>query len=63
MVATSNSQFEYLRKLHAHTQLSEVNVPTHFISTNEALDMEPDLSHSTKGAILSPETGIIDSHG
>ncbi|EIM21158.1 FAD dependent oxidoreductase [Wallemia mellicola CBS 633.66] len=63
VIGTSASQYAYLRKLHAHTQLPEVSVPTQLISADQALDYEPDLSKSVTAALYSPETGIIDSHG
>lgn len=63
VIGTSASQYEYLRKLHAHTLLPEVGVPTQLISADQALDYEPDLSRSVTAALYSPETGIIDSHG
>ncbi|TIC31639.1 NDUFA12-domain-containing protein [Wallemia mellicola] len=63
VIGTSASQYAYLRKLHAHTQLPEVSVPTQLISADQALDYEPDLSKSVTAALYSPETSIIDSHG
>ncbi|TIB00727.1 hypothetical protein E3P94_01970 [Wallemia ichthyophaga] len=63
VIGTSQSQSQYLRNLHAHTQSEKVNVPTQLISGEEALKYEPDLSRTITSALYSPETGIIDSHG
>ena len=37
-------------------------LPTQLLSGNEARELEPDLSPDIASALLSPETGIIDSH-
>ena len=37
-------------------------VPARFIDKDEAHDLEPDLSTKIVGALLSTETGIVDSH-
>jgi len=74
-VATSNSQIPFLDKLstlsqHPSFRLEEEDlgpagndsiIPCYFLSPNEALDLEPDLSRDVKGALLVTETGIIDS--
>jgi 2-hydroxyglutarate dehydrogenase len=75
IVATSNSQIPFLDKLstlsqHPSFRLEEEDlgpagndsiIPCYFLSPNEALDLEPDLSRDVKGALLVTETGIIDS--
>jgi len=76
IVATENYQVEYLDKLQtqsAHPSLStgapenpyESNsqIPTYFLSANEAREMEPDLSPDLVGALLVTSTGIVDSQG
>ena len=74
-MATSNSQIPYLDKLstlsqHPSFRLEEEDlgpagndsiIPCYFLSPNEAIDLEPDLSRDVKGALLVTETGIIDS--
>ena len=76
-MATSNNQIPYLDKLSTHAQHPSFRIdpdaeelganendsiiPVYFLSANEAIDMEPDLSHDVKGALLVTETGIIDS--
>lgn len=76
-MATSNSQIPYLDKLSTHAQhpsfridpdaeelganANDSIIPCYFLSPGEALDLEPDLSHDVKGALLVTETGIVDS--
>jgi 2-hydroxyglutarate dehydrogenase len=42
---------------------SDSVLPAYFLSGTEALDLEPDLYPGVVGAILSTETGIVDSQG
>jgi L-2-hydroxyglutarate oxidase LhgO len=76
IVATNNNQIPFLDKLSTLSQhpsfrpdenedlgpgLNDSIIPCYFLSPNEAIDLEPDLSHDLKGALLVTETGIIDS--
>ena len=74
-MATNNNQIPYLDKLSTHSQHPSFRldtedlgpadndsiIPCFFLSPNEAIDLEPDLSRDVKGALLVTETGIIDS--
>lgn len=73
-MATSKDQIQYLDILHAnlqhpilqsttHSPLTGLGVPTYFLGPNDALDLEPDLGENVLAALLSPESGIVDSHG
>jgi 2-hydroxyglutarate dehydrogenase len=65
VVAVSNSQQEHLKQLYQHaTSLPDPpgSVPVRLISGQEARELEPDLSEDVCGALLSPETGIVDAH-
>jgi L-2-hydroxyglutarate oxidase LhgO len=64
VIATGNDQVEYLDRLHMHTQhpALEDQVPTYFLGAEETLRMEPDLAPWIKAAMISTETGIVDSH-
>lgn len=64
MIATGNNQVEYLDRLHMHTQHPsfEDQVPTYFLGPNEARELEPNLAPWIKAAMISTETGIVDSH-
>lgn len=72
IVATTLGQIEYLDRLHVNLQDPVLNspayspsgagVPTYFLAPDEARDMEPDLGSNVKCALLSTESGIIDSH-
>ncbi|KAH9818035.1 FAD dependent oxidoreductase [Melampsora americana] len=37
-------------------------LPIKLLDRSEALDLEPDLTHEVGACLLSPETGIVDSH-
>ncbi|OCF38571.1 FAD dependent oxidoreductase [Kwoniella heveanensis CBS 569] len=73
VVATSESQIPYLRKLQAHSSHpsflrdpsdpSSSSIATRFLSGEEARELEPDLSTSVCGALYIPSTGIVDSQG
>jgi L-2-hydroxyglutarate oxidase LhgO len=69
LVVAHSSQLDYIRGLHEKAQTfgktedGQHLVPTSLISGDEARDLEPDLSPQIAGALVSPETGIIDSHG
>lgn len=43
--------------------MTGLGVPTYFLGPNEAADLEPDLGPNVLAAMLSTESGIIDSHG
>jgi 2-hydroxyglutarate dehydrogenase len=72
IVATTKSQIMYLDRLHSDLQEPILNdpsyspsgegVPTYFILPNECKDMEPDLGSNVLCAMLSTESGIVDSH-
>lgn len=65
VVAVSSSQQKHLEQLYNHaTNLPNPpgSVPVQLISGREARSLEPDLSEDVCGALLSPETGIIDAH-
>lgn len=59
IVATDATQVEALRQLQARASANGVDLQ--WLGTEEALHLEPRL-HCT-AALLSPSTGIIDSHG
>lgn len=59
IVATSSTQTERLHSIRAQAALNGVD-DLQLLSAEEAQEMEPELSCS--GALLSPSTGIIDSH-
>lgn len=64
-MAVSDSQKKHLEQLYNHaTNLPNPpgSVPVQLISGREAKELEPDLSDDVCGALLSPETGIIDAH-
>lgn len=74
LVVALEHQLPYIRELHAKAQKLEwpphsslesstsAVVPTRLISGDEVRELEPHLSSNIAGALLSPETGIIDSH-
>lgn len=59
IVAQNELEFEQLQKIHEHSKL--IGVPTHFISTEDGKQKEPDVK-ANAGILESPTTGIIDSH-
>lgn len=42
--------------------MTGLGVPTYFLGPNEAADLEPDLGPNVLAAMLSTESGIVDSH-
>ncbi|KAJ9123820.1 hypothetical protein QFC24_003597 [Naganishia onofrii] len=73
ILATSTDQIQYLDELHAslqhpilesptHSPMTGLGVPTYFLGPNEAADLEPDLGPNVLAAMLSTESGIVDSH-
>jgi 2-hydroxyglutarate dehydrogenase len=73
ILATSTDQIQYLDELHAslqhpilesptHSPVTGLGVPTYFLGPNEAADLEPDLGPNVLAAMLSTESGIVDSH-
>jgi L-2-hydroxyglutarate oxidase LhgO len=60
IVATDEGQLDDLRRIRANAAASGVD-DLEFLERREALDLEPQLRCA--GALLSPSTGIIDSHG
>ncbi|KAG9230794.1 mitochondrial putative L-2-hydroxyglutarate dehydrogenase [Amylocarpus encephaloides] len=60
IVAQTDQQWEELCKVHKFTRAIE-GAPTHFISIEEAAEIEPHVRAKT-GILASPTTGIIDSH-
>jgi L-2-hydroxyglutarate oxidase LhgO len=59
IVATDDSQVEALRQLRARAQVNGVDLQ--WLEPEEARGLEPHLSCTA--ALLSPTTGIVDSHG
>lgn len=59
VVATDASQLEGLKKIEARAQAN--GVPVQWLSGPEAVALEPALN--AHAALLSPSTGIVDSHG
>jgi 2-hydroxyglutarate dehydrogenase len=60
--ALDDRQLDYLRGLEKHCASLPGPVPLEFLSGQRARELEPDLSPECTGALLSTETGIIDSH-
>jgi 2-hydroxyglutarate dehydrogenase len=42
--------------------MTGLGVPTYFLGPNDAMDLEPDLGPNVLAAMLSTESGIVDSH-
>lgn len=65
-LATDVAQHEYLRRLYAKVQALEAQgvgrVPLQWLSGTEVRELEPDVGGNVVAALLSPETGIVDSH-
>ncbi len=59
IVAQTNEQWEELVKVHKFTR--SIDVPTNFISLDEAAKIEPEV-RANVGILESPTTGIVDSH-
>ncbi|GAB7349067.1 hypothetical protein MBLNU459_g8026t1 [Dothideomycetes sp. NU459] len=59
IVAQDEAQMTALEKVHSFAR--SINVPTRFLSKEEASRREPDV-RAEAGALESPTTGIIDSH-
>ncbi|KAH7100581.1 FAD dependent oxidoreductase [Auriculariales sp. MPI-PUGE-AT-0066] len=68
LVVAGPGMSDYVAKLHAHSQSLQVFGPdypfprTELLSGQQAREMQPDLSNSITAALLSHDTGIIDSH-
>ncbi|OCH87903.1 NAD dehydrogenase [Obba rivulosa] len=74
LIVARRDQRPYIENLHAKAQKigypsglvppggPEAAVPTELISGHVALELEPDLNTCIDSALLSPETGIIDTH-
>ncbi|KAJ3162374.1 hypothetical protein HDU86_004854 [Geranomyces michiganensis] len=60
IVAVNDEQLEGLGAISARA--TSLGVPTHFLSLAEARRLEPRLSSTLKGVLVSPSTGIFDSH-
>ncbi|KAL2061625.1 hypothetical protein VTL71DRAFT_7002 [Oculimacula yallundae] len=60
IVAQTHEQYEALVKIHSFTK-TLIDVPTHFISREQASREEPDVQ-ALSGILASPSTGIVDSH-
>lgn len=56
------SKLEWPEPFAGAKHLSTQVLPTQLLSGDEARELEPDLSPDIASALLSPETGIIDSH-
>lgn len=67
IVATSAQQQAHLSNLREYCasipKSSGGPVPLQYLTGEEARNLEPNLSEDTAGAVFSPETGIVDSHG
>ena len=65
-MAVDERQMEYLRKLHDKVRRIEEEgigkVPLSWMTGDEVRSAEPAVSQQCVGGLLSPETGIIDSH-
>ena len=48
--------------MHTQHPSFEDQVPTYFLGPNEARELEPNLAPWIKAAMISTETGIVDSH-
>lgn len=59
IVAQDSEQLEAIQKVHDFSK--EINVPTRFLSKEEAQRREPDV-RAEAGVLESPTTGIVDSH-
>ncbi|KAF2503200.1 FAD dependent oxidoreductase [Lophium mytilinum] len=59
IVAQDEQQMEALEKVHSFA--STIGVPTHFVSSEEAKQREPDV-RAEAGVLESTSTGIVDSH-
>ncbi|QIG53200.1 NAD(P)/FAD-dependent oxidoreductase [Altererythrobacter sp. BO-6] len=60
IVATSNEQLEQLEEIRTRAVANDVH-DLQFLSRNEMKSLEPEVQ--CVGALYSPSTGIIDSHG
>ncbi|CAG8983863.1 hypothetical protein HYALB_00005501 [Hymenoscyphus albidus] len=60
IVAQTNQQWEELVKVHKFSQ-TQSGIPTEFVSLTEAPKIEPCVQAKV-GILLSPTTGIVDSH-
>ena len=60
IVAQDDEQWEEICKVHKFAK--SINVPTRFLSLQEAHDREPDVM-ARAGVLESESTGIVDSHG
>jgi len=59
IVAQTEEQLDALKGVHDFAK--EIDVPTRFLSRDEAQSREPDV-RAEAGALESPTTGIVDSH-
>lgn len=72
LVVAHEHQRSYIESLHSKAQklswpprsspTDGPVLPTQLISGDEARELEPDLSNKIVAALVSPETGIVDSH-
>lgn len=64
IIATSPAQASYIQQKDvAIRNAKKGSVPLKWLTGEEARELEPDLSPSVIGAMLSSETGIISAHG
>ncbi|KAI0150388.1 FAD dependent oxidoreductase [Xylariaceae sp. FL1272] len=61
IVAQDDAEREALERLHV-TCRDELDVPTRWVSEAKATELEPQI-RAAAGALHSPTTGIVDSHG
>ncbi|EKG14188.1 FAD dependent oxidoreductase [Macrophomina phaseolina MS6] len=59
VVAQDEGQLKRLEETHDHCKA--IGVPTHFLSQQDARRQEPDVQ-AKAGILVSPTTGIVDSH-
>ncbi|KAF2732160.1 FAD dependent oxidoreductase [Polyplosphaeria fusca] len=59
IVAQDAQQMDAIENVHKFA--SSIDVPTHFLSLPEAKNQEPDV-RAQAGVLVSPSTGIVDSH-
>jgi len=60
IVATDAAQLEQLESIRRQAEINHVNDLT-YVSADEVREMEPNVTCT--GALLSPSTGLVDSHG
>jgi len=62
IVATNPSQTSHINHLLDHNKSLPTPVPLKLLTGSQARELEPDLGPNITAALLSPETGILDTH-